>query len=100
MIDTDVGGCGPVLISVNHATPSQLVLALGKDGNAYLSNRNNLGGITAPVASAQVATSIRGQAAATYRTGQGTYFVFRATSGALCAENEICSLSCPTTRSE
>src|ERR1051325_6796427 len=83
--DTDVGGCGPVLISVNHATPSQLVLALGKDGNAYLSNRNNLGGITAPVASAQVATSIRGQAAATYRTGQGTYFVFRATSGALCA---------------
>jgi hypothetical protein len=83
--DTDLGGCGPVLISINRATPSQLVLALGKDGKAYLLNRNNLGGITAPVASAQVATSIRGQAAATYRTRQGTYFVFRATTGAVCA---------------
>jgi hypothetical protein len=83
--DRDLGGCGPVLITVNGATPSQLVLALGKDGKAYLLNRSNLGGITAPVASAQVATSIRGQAAATYRTRQGTYFVFRAVSGALSA---------------
>jgi len=83
--DTDLGGCGPVLISVNGATPSHLVLALGKDGKAYLLNRDNLGGIRAPVASAQVATSIRGQAAATYRTRLGTYFVFRAVSGALSA---------------
>jgi PQQ enzyme repeat len=83
--DTDLGGCGPVVITINGATPSQLVLALGKDGKAYLLNRINLGGIRAPVASAQVATSIRGQAAATYRTSQGTYFVFRATSGAISA---------------
>jgi PQQ enzyme repeat len=83
--DTDLGGCGPVLITVNGATPSKLVLALGKDGKAYLLNRDNLGGIRAPVASAQVATSVRGQAAATYRTRQGTYFVFRATSGAISA---------------
>jgi hypothetical protein len=84
--DTDLGGCGPVMITVNGATPSQLVLALGKDGKAYLLNRDNLGGIRAPVASAQVATSIRGQAAATYRTRQGTYFVFRAiTTGAISA---------------
>ena len=83
--DTDLGGCGPVVITVNGATPSKLVLALGKDGKAYLLNRNNLGGIRAPVASAQVATSVRGQAAATYRTRQGTYFVFRATSGAISA---------------
>src|SRR6516225_9166658 len=70
--DTDLGGSGPVLITVTGATPSQLVLALGKDGKAYLLNRSNLGGIRAPVASAQVATSIRGQAVATYRTRQGT----------------------------
>jgi len=81
--DTDLGGSGPVLITVTGATPSQLVLALGKDGKAYLLNRSNLGGIRAPVASAQVATSVRGQAAATYSTRQGTYFVFRATSGAI-----------------
>ena len=83
--DTDLGGCGPVLITVNGATPSNLVLALGKDGKAYLLNRHNLGGIRAPVASAQVATSVRGQAAVTYRTRQGTYFVFRASSGAISA---------------
>jgi hypothetical protein len=75
--DIDLGGCGPVLIDVPGATPSQLVLALGKDGNAYLLKRNNLGGITAAVASANVASSVRGQAAATYRTSQGIYFVFR-----------------------
>lgn len=83
--DIDLGGCGPVLITVNGATPSQLVLALGKNGKAYLLNRNLLGGINAPVASASVATSIQGQAAASYRTTQGTYFVFRATTGAICA---------------
>ena len=59
--DIDLGGCGAVLIDVPGATPSQLALALGKDGNAYLLNRNNLGGITAPVASANVGVAIRGQ---------------------------------------
>ena len=83
--DIDLGGCGPVLIDVPRATPSQLVLALGKDGKAYLLNRNNLGGITAPVAIANVANSVRGQSAATYRTGQGTYFVFRNGSSAVSA---------------
>ena len=75
--DIDLGGCGAVLINVPGATPSQLALALGKDGNAYLLNCNNLGGITVPVAFANVSNSVRGQSAATYRTNQGTYFVFR-----------------------
>jgi len=83
--DTDLGGCGAVLIDVPGGTPSQLVLALGKDGNAYLLNRNNLGGIIAPVASANVDGVIRGQSAAAYRTNQGTYFVFRAGSSAISA---------------
>jgi len=75
--DIDLGGCGAVLVNVPGATPLQLALALGKDGNAYLLRRSNLGGITAPVAFASVSNSVRGQSAATYRTGQGTYFVFR-----------------------
>ena len=83
--DIDLGGCGAVLINVPGATPSQLALALGKDGKAYLVNRNNLGGITAPVASANVANFVLGQSAATYRTRQGTYFVFRAGSSAVSA---------------
>jgi PQQ enzyme repeat len=83
--DTDLGGCGPVLIDVPGATPSQLVLALGKDGNAYLLNRNNLGGITTPVTSANVASYVAGQSAANYRTNQGTYFVFRNGSSSVSA---------------
>ena len=83
--DTDLGGCGPVVITINGATPSQAGACIGQRRQRDLLSRNNLGGIRAPVASAQVATSIRGQAAATYRTRQGTYFVFRATSGAISA---------------
>ncbi len=83
--DTDLGGCGAVLIDVPGATPSQLALALGKDGNAYLLDRSNLGGITAPIASANVDGVIRGQSAASYRTSQGTYFVFRAGGNAISA---------------
>ena len=77
--DTDLGGCSAILIDVPGATPPELVLALGKDGNAYLVNRNNLGGITAPVAQFNnVDGVIRGQSSATYTTALGTYFVFRA----------------------
>jgi outer membrane protein assembly factor BamB len=74
--DADIGGSGPVLVDVPGATPSALVVALGKDGNAYLLNRTNLGGITAPLAQAHVSSSSIIQAAATYRTAQGAYVVF------------------------
>ena len=84
-----------MLIDVPGATPSQLVLALGKDGNAYLLNRNNLGGIAAPVASLNVDGTIRGQSSATYHTSLGTYFVFRAGSSQLKAY-KITATSPPT----
>ncbi len=76
-VDAELGSCGPLLVDVPGATPSHLVVALGKDGNAYLLNRDNLGGISAPIASSHVADVII-QAAATYRTNQlGTYVAFR-----------------------
>jgi hypothetical protein len=81
--DTDLGGCSAILIDVPGATPSQLVLALGKDGNAYLLNRNNLGGIAAPVTQLSVDGTLGGQSSATYTTAQGTYFVFRAGSSSI-----------------
>jgi len=83
--DADLGGVSATLIDVPRATPSQLVLALGKDGNAYLLNRNNLGGIAAPVAQLSVDGAIRGQSSATYHTKQGTYFVLRTGSGEISA---------------
>jgi hypothetical protein len=81
--DTDLGGSGPLLVDVPGATPSNLVVALGKDGNAYLLNRENLGGITAPLASLHVSGNSIIQAAATYRTNQGTYVAFRANGNTL-----------------
>jgi len=83
--DTDLGGSGPVILDVPGATPSSLVLALGKDGNAYLLDRSNLGGVSTPVASLHVSSSAIIQAAATYHTSQGTYVVFRASSSLLSA---------------
>ena len=83
--DTDLGGSGPIVVDVPGATPSTLIVALGKDGNAYLVNRSNLGGITLPVASSHVSGSSIIQAAATYRTKQGTYVVFRANSSTVSA---------------
>jgi len=74
--DTDLGGVSATVVDVPGANPSQLVLALGKDGNAYLVNRNNLGGITSPVAQANVNGINRGISAATYHTSQGTYIAF------------------------
>ena len=79
--DLDLGGSGPLLVEVPGATPSSLVVALGKDGNAYLLDRGNLGGIAAPVASLHLSKNAIIQAAASYRTNQGTYVAFRAFPG-------------------
>jgi len=77
--DADLGASGPLLVDVPGATPSHLIVAMGKDRNAYLVNRDNLGGVSQPVASApHVASSTILQAAVTYRTKQGTYVAFRA----------------------
>ena len=76
--DTDLGSSGPLLVDVPGATPSHLIVAMGKDRKAYLLNRDDLGGISQPIASAQVASSTILQAAVTYRTEQGTYVAFRA----------------------
>jgi hypothetical protein len=74
--DTDLGGVSATVVDVPGATPSQLVLALGKDANAYLIDRNNLGGITSAVAQLNVGSSNRGTSAVTYHTSQGTYIGF------------------------
>src|SRR5260370_34478107 len=86
-MDADLGGSGPVLIDVPGATPSQLVVAFGKNGSGYLLERTNLGGIGAGdgttgegVKSARVSTGEIINAAAAYTAASGTYVVFN-TSG-------------------
>jgi outer membrane protein assembly factor BamB len=76
--DADIGGTAPVLVNVPGATPSSLVVALGKDDNAYLLNRSNLGGMDAtPLAKMKVATGAIINAFVAYTTATATYVVFK-----------------------
>jgi PQQ enzyme repeat. len=77
-LELDLGSSGPLLVDVPGAIPSHLVVALGKDRNMYLVNRDNLGGISAPIAVSVVASSTILQAAVTYRTKQSTLVALRA----------------------
>jgi hypothetical protein len=86
--DQDVGGTGPILVDVPGATPSALVVALGKNGVAYLLDRNRLGGLGTGdgllregLASAQVTHGPIINAPTTYTTASGTYVVFRVANG-------------------
>jgi len=81
--DVDLGGSGPVLIDVPGAMPSRLAAALGKNGVAYLIDRDHLGGVAKGdgthgegVQSKKVANSQIINAAAAYTTKSGTYVVF------------------------
>ena len=51
---------------------------MGKDAKVYVVNRDDLGGVSAPLASAQLTGSSILQAAVTYRTNQITYAAYRA----------------------
>ena len=93
--DLDLGGSGPLLVDVPGATPSSLVVALGKDGNGYLLNRGNLGGITAPVAWLNLSINPIMQAAATYRTNQSTYVAYRVFPGNLLGTFRITATNPP-----
>jgi hypothetical protein len=93
--DVDLGGSGPLLVDVPGATPSSLVVALGKDGNGYLLNRDNLGGITAPVAWLNLSINPIMQAAATYRTNQSTYVAYRVFPGNLLGTFRITATNPP-----
>lgn len=81
--DLDLGGSGPVLLTLAGATPSALALALGKDGNAYLLDRNNLSGVGNPVASAHAASGAIITAAAVYTTATATYVAYLG-AGTMC----------------
>lgn len=81
MAGTDLGSSGPVLFSMAGATPGDFVLALGKNGGAYLLNRANLGGMGMGMQMKMISPGgIAGgmiQAAAVYKTPSATYAVFR-----------------------
>jgi hypothetical protein len=80
--DTDISGSGPLVIDAPSITPSALVMAQGKDGNLYLLDRANLGGIgTAKVGTLQVLSGEITNAGAWATVGGATYVVVRPNGG-------------------
>ncbi|HET7506320.1 MAG TPA: hypothetical protein VFK02_35115 [Kofleriaceae bacterium] len=76
---TDKDLAGPAMpLDLPGATPAALLVAFGKDGNVYLLARDDLGGITAPVAQLHAATAEILNTPTLYRTANGTYVAFRA----------------------
>lgn len=75
--DTDLGSTAPLLIDVpaDHGM-QHLVLALGKDGKAYLVDRGQLGGIGGALSVARVSAGGIYAAAATYSIGNAAYVAF------------------------
>ena len=74
--DLDLSSAGPIVFDLPGATPSHLVVALGKDGIAYLEDANNLGGVADPLARIQASGVIAG-AHALYATDTATYLAYR-----------------------
>jgi hypothetical protein len=70
--DLDLGGTNPVALNLGM---SHLMLALGKDSNAYLLNRDNLGGIGGALAVKKVSTNQIATAPAAYPGPSGGAFV-------------------------
>lgn len=72
--DADLGGVAPALIDVPGAAP--MVLALGKDGKAYLLDRDNLGGIGHALAAQEVSPRPIRTATASFTVGNAVDVAF------------------------
>jgi putative pyrroloquinoline-quinone binding quinoprotein len=82
--DLDLGGAHPVLIDVPRGNGAQaLVLALGKDGHAYLLDRGNLGGIGGNLVNEAVSGQAIRTAPAAYTVGEQAFVAFQG-AGAHC----------------
>lgn len=86
--DLDLGGSNSIVVDAPAFTPSQLVLAFGKDGNVFALDRNNLGGIGGQKA---VLHAMNGQivnASAAVTTPAGTFVTMHGRNAT--------ALGCPT----
>jgi hypothetical protein len=76
--DVDISGSGPLVIDAPGLTPSALVMAQGKDGNLYLVDRTNMGGVSsANVGMLHVSSGEISNGAAWATAGGATYVVVR-----------------------
>ena len=82
--DLDLGGTAPIPLDVPSAKGvRKLILALGKNGDAYLLDRDNLGGIGGQLASAHVSPQRIIASPAVWSAGDGVFVAFQ-NDGANC----------------
>jgi hypothetical protein len=80
--DIDISGSGPLVIDAPAIAPKALVMAQGKDGNLYLLDRGNLGGVGASgVGVLSVLSGEISNAGAWATVGGTTYVVVRPNQG-------------------
>jgi outer membrane protein assembly factor BamB len=76
--DADLGGTAPIPLDVaTKSGPQALVLALGKDGRAYLLDRSNLGGIGGSLTVEMVSNDPIRTAPAAYPATDGVFVAFQ-----------------------
>jgi outer membrane protein assembly factor BamB len=86
--DVDLGGTSPLPLDVPRSNGAQpLMLALGKDGKAYLLDRQNLGGIGGQLAVDTVSSRSIITAPAFYPADDGVFVAFHA-DGAQCPSSQ------------
>jgi hypothetical protein len=89
--DTDLGGASDVVVDIPGASKPNLVVAGGKDGNLYVLDRTNLGGVGGQLLVQQVANNEIKGALGSYKTAMGTYVVFHVEggSGVACPAGQV-----------
>jgi hypothetical protein len=82
--DLDLGGTAPTPLDVTSARGTRkLIFAMGKTGEAYLLDRDDLGGVSGALASAQVATNIAITSPAVFNADDAVFVVLQG-DGAHC----------------
>jgi hypothetical protein len=78
LLDLDLGGANPVLLDLPKGQGnSPFVLAFGKDGKAYLLNRDDLGGFGGALLVQKVASAPIRTAPAVYASSGGAFVIFQ-----------------------
>jgi hypothetical protein len=80
--DLDLGGVTPLPLTLPYAS-APLLVALGKDGNAYLLDRSDLGGIGGAIAISRAARGVIITAPASYPVRDAVFVAYQA-RGAVC----------------
>jgi hypothetical protein len=86
--DLDLGGTAAIPLNVTGANGARkLIFAIGKSGEAYLLDRDNLGGVGGALASARVTTNVAITSPAVWNAREGVFVALQG-NGAHCPSGE------------